>query len=46
MKNKEWNGKWHDTVNNIIYELKEGKGFVKRFYRGNLVYEGNIVNGE
>ena len=35
-------GKGYDKNNNIIYELKEGKGFIKEYnnYNGELEFEG------
>ena len=29
LNEKKWNGKGYDENNNIIYELKEGKGLIK-----------------
>ena len=43
---KKWEGKGYDINNNIIYELKNGKGIVKIFnYLNELVYEGEFLNG-
>ena len=28
---KKWNGKGYDSLNNMIYELKYGKGLVKEY---------------
>ena len=33
-------------MNNVSYELKEGNGYIKEFYNGQLTFEGNIKNGE
>ena len=34
---KKWNGKGYNSLNNIIYELKEGKGLIKEYdYNGKL----------
>ena len=30
----------------LLYELKEGKGYVRDYYRGHLIYEGEYLNGE
>ena len=27
---KKWNGKGYDSLKNIIYELKDGKGIIKK----------------
>ena len=46
--NLRWNGNIYDPKNNInIYQLKNGKGFIKEFnYDGNIIFEGNFSNGE
>ena len=48
LNGKKWNGKGYDINNNIIYELKNGKGFIKEydFYGGRLKYEGDYLNGK
>ena len=44
---KKWNGKGFDPNNNIVYELKEGNGYVKEYYyNGNIQFEGEYLNGE
>ena len=44
---KKWNGKGYNIYNNIIYELKEGKGFIKEYnYWFNLEFEGEYLNDE
>ena len=47
---KRWNGFGYDTNNNLVYELKNGKGYVKEYsyyYSDNwLFYEGEYLNGE
>jgi len=41
-----WNGKGYDNQNNIIYELKDGKGYVKEYdYYCDLIFEGEYLNG-
>ena len=40
----EWKG--YDKNNNIIYELKDGKGYVKEYNYGNLYFEAEYSNGE
>ena len=41
----EW--KIYDKNNNIVYELKNGKGYVKKYYFNNIVeFEGEYLNGE
>ena len=40
------NGQGYDTNNNIIYELKKGKGYVKEYENNDiLVFEGEYING-
>ena len=37
----------YGSAKNIVYELKNEKGFIKEFYEsGNLKFEGEYVNGE
>ena len=45
---KKWNGKGYDLNGNIVYELNNGKGYIKQYnYRGNrLSFEGYFLNGE
>jgi len=44
---KRWNGKGYDGNDNIIYILKEGKGYVKEYYYdGELIFEGEYLNGK
>ena len=44
--NKEYNGKKYHKFYNLIYELKEGKGFIKEYENGYLIFEGEYLNGE
>ena len=38
---------WYDIDNNIVYEIKEGKGLIKEYDEiGNLEFEGEYLNGE
>ena len=43
---KEWNGKRYDGLKNVIYELKNGKGFVKEYSKGRLTFEGQYLYGK
>ena len=44
---KRWNGKEYDQKNNKIYEIKEGKGFIKDYFIGCLLkFEGEYLNQE
>ena len=47
---KKWSGKGYDINGNIIYELKNGKGYIKEYeQKHNKLYlkcEGNLLNGE
>ena len=40
LNGKKWDGKGYDKFNNIIYELKNGKGLIKEFLGNHLIYEG------
>ena len=43
---KKWGGKGYDKFNNIVYELKEGKGLIKEYtFSGDLIFEGPYLNG-
>jgi len=42
----KWNGKGYNIKNEIIYELKNGKGIIKEYYlSGNIKYEGEYLSG-
>ena len=44
---KRWNGKGYDIENNIIYEIKDGKGLIKEYNDwGKLIFEGEYLNGK
>jgi len=44
---KRWNGKGYDNNNNIVYELKNGNGYVKEYnINRKLIFEGEYLNGE
>ena len=49
-KGKKWNGKGYDINGNIVYELKNGRGYIKEYEPNHsklcLKYEGNLLNGE
>ena len=44
----KWNGIGYDSLNNILYELKDGKGLVKEYddYNDKLEFEGEYLNGK
>ena len=44
----EWTGKGYDKMNNIIYEIKDGKGLIKNFilYQINYPLKLNISTGK
>ena len=46
LNGKRWNGKGYNGDGFLLYELKEGKGYVRDYYRGHLIYEGEYLNGE
>ena len=42
-----WTGKKYDSDENISYELKDGNGYLKEYYKdGQIKYEGNILKGK
>ena len=44
---KRWNGKGYDTKNNVVYELIDGKGFIKELNANyELIFEGEYLNGK
>ena len=44
---QKWEGKGYDKDGNIIYELKNGEGFIKEFDdKLNLEYEGEYKDGK
>ena len=42
---KKWSGKEYDLKEPVFYELKDGKGFFKQYYR-DYFFEGEYYNGE
>ena len=43
----EWTGIGYDSEKNKVFEIKDGNGYVKKYYYdGKLLYEGNYKNGE
>ena len=43
----KYNGKGYDQYGNIIYELKNGRGYIKELdYYGDLICEGEYINGK
>ena len=44
----KWTGKGYDQMNNIIYEIKDGKGLIKKYhlYMNKLSYEAEYLNGK
>ena len=48
LNNMRWNGKGYDTENNILYEIKDGKGIIKELNdnNGNIQFEGEYINGK
>ena len=44
--NNKYNGKGYDENGNIIYELKNGNGYIKEYNKeGILLYDGEVLNG-
>ena len=46
LNGKRWNGKGYDPQKNVVYELKEGKGYVKEYCNDKISFEGEYLNGE
>ena len=47
LNNKQYNGKGYDKENNLVYELKNGNGFIKEYdYNGNFKFEGILKDGK
>ena len=42
---RKWNGKGYDNKKNILYELKNGKGFVKEYFDRKIQFEGEYLYG-
>ncbi len=44
---KKWNGKGYDIFGDLLYELKNGRVFIKEYYEnGRLSFKGYYLNGE
>ena len=53
---KKWDGKGYDGNDNIVYELKNGKGYIREYIldyntlnsntKGKLIFEGEYSNGK
>ena len=48
LNGKKWNGEGYDKYGNLVYELKNGNGFVKEYdkFEGYLKFEGEYLYGE
>ena len=46
LNGKRWNGRGYNGENNIIYELKNGTGYIKEYMFKDLIFEGQFLNGE
>ena len=46
LNDRKWTGKGYDPLNNIVYELKEGKGIIKEYNVNDskLIFEGEYLN--
>ena len=40
-----YNGQGYDGNNNLVYELKDGCGYVKLYSFAKLLFEGEYLNG-
>ena len=44
---KKWNGKGYNINNEIIYEIKEGRGLIEEYNNnGKLIFEGEYLKGK
>ena len=46
LNGKKWNGKGYDGEKNIVYEIKNGNGYIKEFRDNKLRFECQFLNGE
>ena len=46
LNGKKWNGKGYDGEKNIVYEIKNGNGYIKEFQDNKLRFECQYSNGE
>ena len=46
IKNRKYNGKGYDSKGNIIYKLNNGIGKVKEYYKNQLKFDGEYLNGK
>ena len=44
LNGKRWNGNGYDIQNNIIYQIKNGKGYAKEYYYNDFILLTNIEN--
>ena len=44
LNNKIWNGKGYDYNGKCIYEIKDGKGYIKEYWKGKLSF--GVKNGK
>ena len=45
IKGIKWNGKGYDNYGHLVYELKNGKGYVKEYKFFKLIFEGEYKDG-
>ena len=48
LNGKRWSGKGYNEKREIVYQIKDGKGYAKEYnwFNGHLIYEGEYLNGE
>ena len=44
LNGKRWNGNGYDIQNNIIYQIKNGKGYAKEYYYNDFILLAEIKN--
>ena len=46
LNGKRWNGKQYNDNNETVYEIKDGKGYIKQKFDDKYIFEGEYLNGE
>ena len=46
LNGKKWKGKGYDNLKNLVYELNDGKGYIKKCWFNDVLFEGEYLNCE
>ena len=46
INDKRWNGRGYDISNNAVYDLENGNGKTIEYENGEVLFEGEYINGE